>query len=895
LAASLGLSQAQAQEKPDEKKADDEPILMGEFVVKGVRASMIGAQEIKQSSTLFVDSIVAQDIGKLPDNSVADALQRVSGVQVGHNNGEVQSVLIRGLPDVATTLNGHEIFTGVNRGVALQDIGAEVVAGVDVFKSSQPDQIEGGIAGLVDIRLRRPFDFKGLQVAAGGRLVQGEHADKMGYVASALFSDRWKTSGGEFGALYSFSHDNAYFVDEISFNYSFDPVSVTTGTPPTTKTYEIPFTQGAQIIPGNRQRTSHTVALQWKPNKDLEIYSDWLVTGYKQESEVDFLVGLPRFGAWQSVEAGPAADPYRAGIPVANKTVSVNNFHINSTQAFDNKTNGYQGVLGAKLTKSNFKGSTELVYNWSEVKTQRYVVDTQFNPSATTPGQFATFTFNNNDGGMANLAITGADINNPNNLYLWGWFDNRTKALSKEIAWRADGDFTIGDGFIRSIKGGVRFTSRSAKSEAVDVNDVGPAAGRGVQRVTQIPGFITNVTVEAPFDDYGVKSWATPNADYIRANAGALRTQFGLPTAEPNFELVKTFDMQEDTQSVYAQANYKTSLGDMPLDGLFGARVVRTASDMTGYTGNTVSTQKNAEEDQTDLLPTLTALLKIRNNLQSRFSAGRTVTRPQFAQLNPAVSYSPPVGTQPFGSASGGNPDLKTVKSDNYDLSLEYYFAKSAFVSASAFYRSIDGYIVNFATLKTYDIGNGQGPRLYNDTRPKNSGKGHLQGLEFSYQHFPEFFPAALKGLGWQLNATYTTGKTQVSDPSFDSSLNPNGVPALVEKDFPGVAEWAYNAVGIYERGRFSARLAYNWRGEFTATYNNGANLPPSPLQQVIVKSFDTLDFSASYEVVKNLTITLDMTNLLESRYQDYFYNPAYPRDTRAYDRTISMGVRYHF
>ena len=142
-----GAQPAAAQPQPPAKPAAE--VVLVEFVVTGVRGSLISAQEIKQNSVQFVDSIVAQDIGKLPDNTVADALQRVPGIQVGRDNGEVNSVVIRGLPNLGTTLNGREVFTGTGRAVALQDVPSELVAGVDVYKSNAPDQVEGGIAGLI--------------------------------------------------------------------------------------------------------------------------------------------------------------------------------------------------------------------------------------------------------------------------------------------------------------------------------------------------------------------------------------------------------------------------------------------------------------------------------------------------------------------------------------------------------------------------------------------------------------------------------------------------------------------------------------------------------------------------------------------------------------------------
>jgi TonB-dependent receptor len=198
----------------------------------------------------------------------------------------------------------------------------------------------------------------------------------------------------------------------------------------------------------------------------------------------------------------------------------------------------------------------------------------------------------------------------------------------------------------------------------------------------------------------------------------------------------------------------------------------------------------------------------------------------------------------------------------------------------TAFYRNIDGYVQSFAATETI---NGI---AYNVVRPRNSGKGHLSGFEASYQQFPEF----LHGFGWMANYTYIDGETDAPDTSPGAPVG-----ARVTKPYAQVAQHSYNVILIYENRGFSARLAYNYRGEFTDTFD-GPNAPGSPLRQIIVKPRDSLDFSASYAFNRHFTVTLDATNLLKSEYQDYFHDASlYPRDTRAYDRTIELGLRYRY
>ena len=204
---SIGTAYAQEPAADDQGNAQAgaaSPETIGEVVVLGVRRSVEGALTIKRESQQVVDSIVAEDIGKLPDNNVAEALQRVTGIQVRRDLGEAFQFLIRGLPDVETLMNGREVFTGTGRFIAVQDIPSELLAGVDAYKSSSPAQVEGGVAGLIDIRMHRPFDFQGFEMSGSARAIYSDQADKYSGIGSFLASNRWDTGSGEMGAIVRF-------------------------------------------------------------------------------------------------------------------------------------------------------------------------------------------------------------------------------------------------------------------------------------------------------------------------------------------------------------------------------------------------------------------------------------------------------------------------------------------------------------------------------------------------------------------------------------------------------------------------------------------------------------------------------------------------------------------
>lgn len=870
LGALLSVSPVTAQQTAA-PATEEKTVVLETFVVNGTRASLISAQEIKKEAVQLVDSVVAEDIGKLPDNTVADALQRVPGIQVARGNGEVNSVVIRGLPNLGTTLNGNEIFTGTSRGVALQDIPAELVAGVDVYKSTSPDKIEGGIAGLIDIRLRKPLDFDKPQFAASGRLIHGEHAEETGHVSSLLLSNRWKTDMGELGVLYSGAYQQRYFVDQTAFNFLFEPVGVPTNIH-STGTLELPFTQGSLIIPGDRTRTAHNLALQLKVNDDLELYNNFLKTSYRDKHQVHFLIGFPRFGAFTAAKINSGNVPSQA--------TSVNNFHLTSTQAFQQKTDGYQNVLGAKWTRGDTKITAEYLYNWNRFGNEVLIVDTRYAPLPTD-----TFTFTFNDGGRANLTIPGTGITSGENYFLWGLFDNHDVAVSEQNGFKVEFEHNLPKGVFQKLTGGVRWSDRSVRFRGTSRNDIAPAGATNgdrfaptVPRTSTITGF-GSVNPDGPLSYYGTPHWYGASPDFLYNNPNAVRALFGLTAGKAPYNPTLGFTDDESVLAGYVNTTFATMVDDKPFDGSLGFRVARTQQDLKGY--NTTGMPIDDSKSQTDVLPVINSRLKITDQWQLRFAGGRTITRPNFGDLNPAVTLNAPTTTGGgAGTGSGGNPDLKTVKSDNYDLSLEYYFANDSYVSVTAFHRDIDGYVQSFAAPETINGIN------YTVVRPRNSGKGKLDGFEVSYQHFPD----ALKGLGWMANFTYIEGDTDAPDSSPGAAVG-----ARVRKPYAQVSKEAFNVILVYEAGKFSSRLAYNYRGEYTDTFD-GPNAAGSPLRQIIAKPVGTLDFSASYAINPHFTVTLDATNILKSEYQDYFFNESlYPRDTRAYDRTIELGLRYRY
>jgi iron complex outermembrane receptor protein len=836
-----------------------------DIIVTGVRASLATAQRIKQNSVQIVDSIVAEDIGKLPDNTVSDALQRVTGIQVARANGEASTVLIRGLPNSATLLNGREAFTGTQRGVALQDIPAELLAGVDVYKTSTPELVEGGVAGVIDVRLRRPFDFDGFQFAGGGRGVYSDQSGKWGYLGSALVSDRWDTSIGEFGAMFAVSYNRRKFEDNTAFDFVSNPFSNdATGNQP----IGIPDTVGGLYTQGDRRRLAFNTSLQWRPTPELEFYVDGLYTQYKNRYDTDFFVGLPKAGNVVSVT--PNAD-----YPGLADSVTVENaYTITSNQAYQDKTTTYQVNGGAKYdVDDNTVLSSEVTYSHSRLPNRNMIVDTSFNAPVAV--------YNLNDHGTPNIDIQGADLTDPSIFTLRTLFDNHSVAVSRQWAWRGDIVHKFDEGFLSNFKIGARYTNRRVSSQATASI---PLAIANPVLVSTLPSEFWDLSPSGLVGGKaGIGRFLDANGDYLLNNSDQVRDWFGQAAGPRPYDPSLAFFDSEKTYAIYAQAGYRFDLGSMPVDGVFGVRIVNTVA---GLAGNGV----DSHENYLNVLPSINARIGLMDNLQLRLAAGRTITRPNFADLNPLVSYVPSgsTGNQGYaGTGSGGNPELSPIKSDAYDASLEYYISPNTSVTGAVFYRKLKGYIQTYSQPEEFNVDPATGdPLIWLVSRPRNTGSGSLKGVELAYQQFFDFLPGFLSGFGAQVNGTYTVGKT-------DDPIN-GGKQRIVN-----VSKYSYNLVAIYEKYGLSARLAYNWRSSFVDSYNSGG----VQASTIVASPTGQLDFSGSYAVTDWITLTFDATNLLDRTYHDRFkglnsLTGAYsnsPRDTRTYDRTYEFGARFKF
>ena len=831
------------------------------IVVTGVRASAQSAEKIKKDSDQIVDSIVADDIGKFPDNNVADTVARVPGVQVLRTTSEANTVLIHGLPGIETLLNGRDYFTTFGRFVQLADIPSAMLQRIDVYKSQSADLIEGGIAGTIDIRTNRPFDFKGFKAVVNAEMDNEDKARSNDPNVSTMISNRWKTPIGDIGALFGLSYVKNRFHEERAFDTAPTP-NGPAGNNPNGLPNAGPFVMGIEDIGGTRTRTAENIALQWRPNSDLQFFAEGMSSHYLNKGETDFFVGLPYLGAYNSSTNFP-------GTNLMHTLSTSNTFTIDSTQALAQNTLTEQGAIGATWTISpEWQLDTEVARTISTYKWSNPILDTR-----TTVPEVNVNTSVNGDGtpsfsyGGPNFSMT-----DPSNFAVNGIFDRYGQDSGQSNAWHTDLKyFPEADGVFKEFDTGVRLTDRYAKSIK---SFEGESNAPGNIAVTSLPG----MTCETGplYGNYGLSQWYTPCASYLLNSTGTLRNLITGTSAARPLDPGSFFSDEEKTYAAYVSGKFGFDLHGMPLDTVAGVRAVKTKSDTMGndLLNGTYLPDTKGQSD-TDLLPSLSMKLHLRDDLLARFATSRTIARPGFDQLNPGTAFVNGNGNTVLPTASGGNPDLKPVRADNFDGSLEWYFAPSGMMSAALFRHNFKDYIAYKAEQEVF-----QGT-TWNVTRSFNTDSGHLQGVELAYQQFYDKLPGWMSGLGFQANVTVMTGGLESSTDTY-----------LEGKPFQGMSKYAYNLVGLYEKNGWSGRLAYNWRSRYTDTYNAGTiNGAPYDL---VVAPISALDASLSYEVAKNFTVVLEGNNLLNFEYHDYFSNSSItPRDTRYYDRTLRIGVRW--
>jgi TonB-dependent receptor len=887
-----------------------------EIVVTGVRQSLERAAEVKRESVQVVDSIVATDIGKLPDPTVAAALQRVPGIQVQNDrNNELSSVRIRGLTDILTTVNGREVITTTGRGFDLQDVPAEALARIDAFKSQTSDQIEGGVAGALDLRLNRPFSFSEPTAVITARDNYATIAEAHNPQFGLLAAGKTDTSIGEIGALINATYSKAENIRSVS-NLGERRYSGVA-----------PLNQPGLLIPqvlrnmpdvGDIDRKQANAAIQWQATPELEVYADGLYTHFRSttgfagfnpqpftnDSRIsDVTLSDYCFDARvnaqgtnptliNNADGTVSIQPFTVRRVCELKSARFDNVVINQNSSSEDVTQRNKMIAtGFNFVRDRARLNFDVAYQTSRSFLQNFNAEI----GQRVPTIFVEM---NDDDGPSftidpSIPLSSANLSLRNSIN-----QNYTLGEGELLQARLDGEFELG-GLFPKLKSGLRFARRESRFQevrqtntvqSIGFGNIGTATEANARLVSSLglsPDFL-GVIGEAPRLNGGAEFLGV-NPAYLRSERGRneLRALFNLPLSQPSFEPAKEFNAEEPTYAAYVEGAYEIPLGSLMLDGVIGTRVVKTERTIEGFerTGNTFSPVR-ADTSDVDVLPSATARLQFTESFQTRLAYSRSMRRPDFASLNPTESLTLVGNVFLLNTGTRGNPNLKPQTSDSIDLTAEYYF-DSGYAAVTGYYRSIKDRVVTSTTQETIDGLN------YLMSSPRNVGSVDLQGVEISAQYFFDFLPGAMSGFGVQGAFTLADSEIKGDDP-------------LAGNPLVGVSKYNYTTGLLYDKFGLSGRLIWTYRSKYiNADNTGGVALRPFDAERVneayvptfltYVRPAGRLDFSIGYDVNDALRVDVGGTNILRNKTASYWGSERVVFQLNGDETIYSIGARMKF
>ena len=870
-----------------------------EIVVVGIRTSLQRAVEIKRGNDGIVDVVIAEDICKLPDENVADALSRVPGVAIRRHRGEGEFISVRGMPPhmVPVTINGRPLVSGrggeqslldslfntPGREIAFNVLPSELVGGLEVHKSVSAEQLEGGIGGHVNVVTRRPLDRQGFHASGSFQGISDKNASGVDPKASGLVS---MTSGdGTMGTLISASYSTRTLREDQYFNYGWAKFGVDDLATPDREDYpdaRFPWEGIVSHEEAELERIGVAGTVQWRPREDFEFTLDGLFTQLKTTG-VSSRLNAPAF----------SGDPFRAyGVQVDGERLTAASSRGPGGEVLEFGIMPSQDVTYDAIDTA----SVGAHIRWdatSAVTVDADVAYTSAESDGTTDEarfrRTIPLDFSFPDVGQYFGSVTSSvDINSgldqysPVNINSW-----QRDASASDFTTRLDLNWAMAErSNIDSVDVGLLHSLQRKESVFGGCPSCGAVIGQLRDQgfsMADVPvtrmdasGFLSYSSAQV-FRDFTVPDVAGGRVLELAGVAEA-------PISSRGWFESRTYDVRESTMAAYVRVNFAFADLGTPVTGNIGLRAVSTDQQSTGYSPTLVrlnvppdgghvdvlqheGTQRTVDKSYTEVLPSLNLRAELSDNLVGRLSIGRMLGRSELQHIVPNFGYStsnPPTGR-------GGNPNLEPFVSTNYDLSLEWYFAPGSLLSGAAFRKDIDGYVFN----DTFSNQTVAGQQFLTVSMPRNAGGAEITGFEVAYLQTFEFLPAPMDGLGVLLNYTWLDSSTSI-DRLPDSTL-PDTFRLV------GLPDNILNAMLFYENERFSARVAYNWRDSFL-------HLESLHFASRSRASVGQLDASVSFALFGDWSLYLEgvgLNNPLEETYDAD--DPNLPSQSR------QVGARYFF
>ncbi|NNG24768.1 TonB-dependent receptor [Telluria aromaticivorans] len=843
-----------------------EPVEPQTVVVTGVRAALEQSLRQKRNADAFVEVVTAEDIGKMPDKNVADAIQRLPGVNTQSSAGgeggfgENDRVSLRGTsPSLQQTLfNGHAISTGdwfllnqiggnVGRSSSFSLLPSELVGSIVVQKSPTADLVEGGVSGAINVITRRPLDFRQqLTVEGSVQANYNDLSDKAQPHLSGLVS--WKNEASTAGVLVQAFSEKATVRRDGQEILGYTPISATSAAAianPALAGVAIPTFIGASLFEQTKKRTGGAFDIEVRPVRGLSLD----LNGFYSKLEAPHLNTN-----WLAAPANSinSLNLIPANPVVRNNTLVAAGFTRNAGEV----DNIYRPDAGGESWYLDFNGkmrvSDQLTLSGKLGKTHGVGWDRD-----------DVFYQNNVDGGMvyalnglspASVSYPGGNTTSPGSTAWAG--GGEAQSVDQEKYAQFDGEWRVRDSSLQAIRFGARWTDHHRTAEH-------PLETRPGPNGFSAPGPAWNGQMYP--SDFANDLGGNLSSNYFKYDGAAL----GAWGAAPGNRLLDyvlrhnwmdEFQVGEKTAALYAMAD----IGGDKWSGNVGLRAVETRQttvvNLPGgpnpVTGSAFGpyTPTTFKRSYRDYLPSVNIKYEVSPQLVLRSALAKTIARPDYSALGGSVSLN-----DDALSGSGGNVNLEPVRSTNFDLGMEWYYAPKALLSAGFFYMDLRSIVAQGTSLGTYYNNKRSAQAVYQITSPFNT-TGTNKGVELSWQQ------PLWGNFGTLVNYTHADGELDDGGELLNSSKN------------------TWNVTGYFENERFSARLAYNYRSKYKAGVDRGASQH--------VDSMPSLAASLNVKLTERLTLTFDALNLTNETIKMYAENEDRPRAFYSNGRTFYVGIR---
>ncbi|MFM5923435.1 MAG: TonB-dependent receptor, partial [Novosphingobium sp.] len=839
-------SAAQAQVAPADDAGGEE------IIVTGFRASLESAINVKKKAETIVESVSAEDIGKLPDASIGESIARLPGLTSQRLFGRANSVAIRGLgPDLSsTTMNGRpQTSTGEQRNVEFDQFPSETVSRIDVYKAPMASLVYQGLVGTVDIKTIRPLDTKGRVLSFGAR---GTYADKgkvnaeshdKGFRVTGTYADKFAndTVGVALAAAYT---DDPYQSQEFeAWGYADSGSNKVIGGIK-------PFGVSSRV-----KRSAFQGTLQWEPTPTLRLTADAF---YSHFTDKQIKRGIEFPLAWSGATLTPSGT---TGNMITGGTFSGVGAVVNN-HGYERNSDIFTGGFNAAY-KGDDGWSAMLDIGYS--KTKRNELSLESNAGTINgPGKVTdTLTFVSDMNGT-HFTSHSLDYANPNTIVLtdplgWGggapsghqegYFNDRR--INDEIkSFQAQVAHEFADGFVSKLTMGLNYTDRKKSKNPVEA-------------YLNLANGATSLVLP--------QQYRLPSTDFAFIGSGSMLSydpfvllRDGVLVKTPNTSKdipAKAYEVTEKLMSLYAQADFKSTVGSAELTGNFGVLAQNTEQKSRGIINLATfpATQQYRVEGATywDVLPSLNLSLRFPSDFVVRFAAAREIQRPRLDDLKVSRDYSYSIAGNNI-SGSGGNPLVRPYRAWAADLNFEKYFGSKGYLGLQLFYKKFDSFIYRAPSVFDYTglpivvPPNTTINYIGTITMPVNIKGGELYGVELAGTLPFEVITPALEGFGITGGLGYT--KTSIVPTAGGSS-----------EDMPDYSKWVANGTVFFERWGFNARGSVRYRSSFVGKFVGfgGELVDRRVLGEMIVDAQIGYDFQKG-SALEGLSLYLQGQNLTD-------------------------------